>query len=192
MLGRLRQALFPEADAGASYETGAIGEEQLAASLNPLVEAGTIEALHDRRIPRSSANIDHLVVAASGIWVVDAKRYRNKRIAKDVPGGMFNNRAVLSVDGRTSTKLVEGVQKQIGVVRTALTAAGLEHIPLHGALCFIDGDWGIWRMRPFSIDGVVVSWPRALRDRLSEAGDLDREARVHLIEALGRALPPAG
>lgn len=191
VLGRIRQGLFPEADAGASWEKGAVGEEQLAKLLNPLVEAGTIEALHDRRVPRSSANIDHIVVAASGVWVVDAKRYKNKRVAKDVRGGLLSSRAVLAVDGRDRTKLVEGVEKQVGVVRTALNQTGLEATPVHGALCFVDGDWGVWRMRPFSIDGIVVTWPKALRDRLSEAGELDQAARVRLIDALARTLPAA-
>lgn len=190
VLGRLRQGLFPEADKGASWEKGAIGEEQLAAFLNPLVEAGTIEALHDRRIPRSSANIDHIVVAASGVWVVDAKRYKKKRIAKGERGGFLSSRTVLTVDGRDRTKLVEGVQKQIGVVRTALSATGMEEAPVHGTLCFLDGDWGLWRIRPFTVDEIVVTWPRALRDRLSGAGDLDQAERVRLIEALARALPP--
>jgi hypothetical protein len=189
VLGRIRQGLFPETDAGVEWEKGAVGEEQLAASMNTLVEDGTIAALHDRRIPRSTANIDHLVVAASGIWVIDAKRYKG-RISKDVRGGFFSSRAVVTVNGRDRTKLVEGVEKQIGVVQSALTESGIDAVPVHGALCFVDGDWGL-RFRPFTVDGVLITWPKALRDHLRASGALDADQRGQLIDALAVALPPA-
>lgn len=32
--------------------------------------------LHDRRVPGSRANVDHLVIGRSGVWVVDSKAYR--------------------------------------------------------------------------------------------------------------------
>jgi hypothetical protein len=188
VLEGFRQRLFPEADKGASWEKGAVGEELLAASLQPLVDADVIVALHDRRIPGSTANIDHVLVAANGVWVVDAKRYKHQKVTKDVRGGIFSSRAVLSVDGRDRSNLVDGVHKQVGVVRAALEAH--PDVPVHGALCFVDGDWGLWR-RPFTLDGVVVLWPRALRARLSEPGELDAMQRMAMAAALGGALPPA-
>jgi hypothetical protein len=190
IVGRLRQALAPEADVGTVWDKGAVGEEKLAEAMQPLVEAGTIMALHDRRIPRSTANIDHLAVAANGVWVIDAKRYAG-RIAKDVRGGFFSSREILSVGGRDRTKLTEGVDKQINVVRTALEAAGLADIPVHGALCFIDGDWSLLRRRPFSIEGVLVTWGKALRERLAEPGELDGEQRQRIVDVLADALRPA-
>jgi hypothetical protein len=189
VLARIRQGLFPEADAGAAWHKGAVGEEQLATSMNPLVENGTISALHDRRVPRSSANIDHLAVAASGIWVIDAKRYSG-RISKDARGGFFNSRAVLSIGGRDRTSLVEGMEKQVAVVQAALSESSVEPVPVHAALCFVDGDWGL-RFKPFAIDGVLVTWPKALRARLAEPGELETERRDLLVQALARALPPA-
>lgn len=189
VLGRIRQGLFPEADKGAEWERGAVGEEKLAASLNPLVDAGTISALHDRRVPRSSANIDHILVAANGVWVIDAKRYTG-RIAVGQRGGFFTGRSVLTVGGRDRSKLVEGVHKQLEVVRAALASDGHDGVSLQGALCFIDGDWG-FRFRPFTIDDVLVISPKALCDRLSQAGPLDRDQREALVDSLSRALPPA-
>jgi hypothetical protein len=32
--------------------------------------------LHDLRIPGSRANVDHLVIGPTGVWVVDSKSYR--------------------------------------------------------------------------------------------------------------------
>ncbi len=189
LLGRLRQGLFPEPDAGASYEKGGAGEEAFARSLTPLVEAGTVVALHDRRIPGSRANIDHLVVAANGVWVVDAKHYRG-RIRSDVRGGFFSARSVVTVGGRDRSALLGGVEKQLDVVQCALAAAELDAIPLQGALCFVGGDWG-FRLRPFRIRGVLVTWPKALRSRLAEAGALDSDQRRRVAAALADALPPA-
>src|SRR4051812_39479759 len=54
---------------------GAQGEELVAEALANR-GAPSVAVLHDRRMPRSRANIDHLVVAPSGIWVVDTKRYK--------------------------------------------------------------------------------------------------------------------
>jgi hypothetical protein len=41
--------------------------------------------LHDRRIPGRRSNIDHLVIARSGVWVVDTKRYRGKVERRSCP-----------------------------------------------------------------------------------------------------------
>jgi hypothetical protein len=52
---------------------GARGEEKLAGAI--LAMPG-VNVLHDRRVPGSSANIDHIVIAPAGIFVVDAKLYQ--------------------------------------------------------------------------------------------------------------------
>lgn len=105
-------------------------------------------------------------------------------------GGLFSARPVVTVGGRDRTKLGAGVAKQVAVVSSVLAGAGATAVPVHGALCFIDGDWG-FRRRPFAIDRVLVTWSKALRDRLSEDGELEPGQRSELLEALARALPPA-
>jgi hypothetical protein len=59
------------------WARGAGGEEHIAKFLAKYLNDGVIR-LHDRRIPRSRANIDHIAVAPSGVWVIDAKRYKGK------------------------------------------------------------------------------------------------------------------
>ena len=59
-----------------AWNTGAGGEEALGAHLAK--RCPDVIVLHDRRIPRSRANIDHLAVAPSGVYVIDAKRYKGK------------------------------------------------------------------------------------------------------------------
>lgn len=59
-----------------AWNTGADGEETLAAHLAKRCPEAIV--LHDRRIPGGRANIDHLATAPSGVYVIDAKRYRGK------------------------------------------------------------------------------------------------------------------
>ena len=75
VLARLAHAVDPEPDAGRSWATGAVGEQTLGRALDALSTAGVL-VLHDRRLPGSKANIDHIAVTANGVWVIDAKRYR--------------------------------------------------------------------------------------------------------------------
>ena len=59
-------------DAYATWEKGSEGEGRLAAWVGREVGDSVI-ALHDRLLPGTRGNIDHVFVAASGVWVVDAK-----------------------------------------------------------------------------------------------------------------------
>lgn len=59
-----------------------LGEERLGTRLNELAD-DSLRMLHDRRIPRSRANIDHLAVTRSGVFVIDAKKYKGRTEAQD-------------------------------------------------------------------------------------------------------------
>jgi Nuclease-related domain len=72
----LRLALGKAPTYESAWETGAAGEEKLGAFLTH--RCPTAEPLHDRRMPGSRANIDHLAIAPSGVYVIDAKRYKGK------------------------------------------------------------------------------------------------------------------
>ena len=68
----------------------------------------SIRVMHDRRIPRSKANIDHIVVTPGGVWVIDTKRYVGKAPEKRVEGGTIWPRVeLLTVKGRDKTALVD-------------------------------------------------------------------------------------
>ena len=65
--------LIPGSAAGARAREcagrwGAEGEERVARDLEKRCGSDVV-FLHDRRVPRSRANIDHLLVAPSGVWV---------------------------------------------------------------------------------------------------------------------------
>jgi hypothetical protein len=61
----------------ACWERGAAGEELTAQLLAPLADLGwTI--LHDRRVPGSSANLDHLAFGPGAMFVIDTKAWRGE------------------------------------------------------------------------------------------------------------------
>jgi hypothetical protein len=162
-LGGLAVALSDERQSTKAWETGAVGEERLGARLDSLAGQG-IAVLHDRRIPGSKANIDHIAITPSGIWVIDAKRYKGRPELK-VEGGLLRPRTErLLVGRRDCTKLVDGVLHQIEVLR--------HHVPdvlVAGALCFVEADWPLIGGF-FATRGVYVVSPRRLGKLLAQEG----------------------
>jgi len=69
-----------------AWQTGARGEVVLGGRLDSLRERG-IHVLHDRRIPGTTANIDHIVVGPRGVFVIDAKKYSGSPSLR-VEGGL--------------------------------------------------------------------------------------------------------
>jgi hypothetical protein len=117
-LSRVVLALSDDPHSTAAWAYGANGERALGKLLDPLRDEG-LAVLHDRRIPRSKANIDHLVVAPWGVFVVDAKNYKG-RVETRNRGGFFSTDLRLYVVGRDKTALVAGMTKQAQAVRAAL------------------------------------------------------------------------
>jgi hypothetical protein len=145
-----------------------------------------MRVLHDRRIPRSRANIDHLAVTPTGIWVMDAKKYMG-RPRLQVEGGVIRARTErLLVGSRDCTNLVEGMLKQMHVVRAAIHI----DVPIHGALCFVDADWPLIG-GAFQTRGVHVLGPKKLYPKLHEPGLVDRSNIAELHRRLATAFPPA-
>lgn len=77
-LGGLILALSDDPQSTTAWDTGALGEELLGNGLNKR-SSPSLRVLHDRRVPGTRANIDHIAVTPTGIWVIDAKRYVAKR-----------------------------------------------------------------------------------------------------------------
>lgn len=102
-LGALILALSDDPQSTTAWNSGALGEERLGQGLDALA-SDTVRFLHDRRIPGTRANIDHLAVTSVGVLVIDAKRYVRKRPALVVEGGLFRPRVEkLTVGSRNQT-----------------------------------------------------------------------------------------
>lgn len=182
----LRLALSDDPQPTRAWARGAVGELRLGGHLDALA-GPTLRVLHDRRIPGSRANIDHIVIAPAGVFVVDAKRYLDQRPALRVDGGLLRPRVErLIVGGLDRTKLVDAVRTQVGRVRAALVEATA--VPVHGVLCFLDADFPVIG-GDFSISGVTVVWPKRLSTILLQPGPLDEPTIAELQRTLAAALP---
>jgi hypothetical protein len=175
---------------------GAGGEEMVAEALDQRCRS-EVAVLHDRRIPGSRANIDHIAITPSGVWVIDTKRYKGKiEVAKPLFGA-----AKLKVAGRDQTKLVDGLAKQVKLVTPVVAAlgpdggdkagpgAGNAGVPVRGALCFVQGDLPMLGTR--SINGFPLLHRRSLPKKLNADGPLTVDGIAALTEVLARAFPPA-
>ncbi len=185
-IGKFLLAVFDDPQSTTAWSVGAIGEQRLGEAL-AAIAGPTVRVLHDRRIPRTTANIDHMVVCSSGVFIIDAKRYRDARPELRVEGGIIRPREeLLIVGGRDRTKLVQGMHKQLGLVRAAL--ADQPDVPVHGVLCFVDADWPLIG-GSFTVQGVAVLWMKKLRQRLTEPGPLDPGRIADLQWQLHEAFP---
>ncbi len=186
-IGGLILALTAEPRSTTNWATGAEGEEKVGATLDALAPAGVV-SLHDRLRPGTTANIDHIAVAPSGVWVIDAKRYKGRVSKKDV-GGLMRSDVRLVVGDRDRTALVAAMSKQVAAVHAALGMDWAE-VPVRPVLCFVDADWR-WFSKPFELQGVLVTWPKALPELLVRPGALQPAAVDPLVARLEDRLRPA-
>ena len=183
-LGGVILALTDDPQSTRAWQSGAIGEELLAQRLTDLPD--TFRVLHDRRIPGTKANIDHIAIGPTGVWVIDAKRYKDQRPDLHVEGGILRPRVEsLRVGGRDRTKLVRGMQTQVERVTRALEDIV---VPVTGALCFIEADWPIIG-GAFAVDGIHVVWPRLLVKRMAEASTAQQVDVDGIHSRLSTAFP---
>jgi Nuclease-related domain len=172
-----------------AWARGAAGERRNATRLEKLVEGQPVSFLHDRRIPGSRANIDHIAIGPSGVFVVDSKNAKGQ-VKVDWKGLFSNRRWYLYVGGRDKTEWVEGVENQVELVRTALAGAGHAGVPVYGALCMANGEGLPWIGHP-RLREIPICRPRHVAKRLLARGPLTADAIrvVHLD--LERAFPAA-
>jgi hypothetical protein len=141
--------------------------------------------LHDRKVPKTRGNIDHIAIAPSGVWIIDAKKYTGKVERRDV-GGFFKSDVRLYVGGRDRTKSVDGLQWQVDAVRRALAE---EATPVHPSLSFVGAEWPIFFAKPFQLNGVWISWPAKLAELVLDNGPLSAGDIQRLAQLLSHQLP---
>ena len=187
-LGGLLLTLFGDPQTTTAWERGAVGEERLGRRLD--AAAGPlVRVLHDRRIPRTRANIDHIVVCRSGVVVIDAKRYVGRPSLK-VEGGVLRPRTeTLLVGRRDYTKLVDGALKQVSLVQAAIASLHPD-TQVSGMLCFVDADWPLFG-GSFTTRGIEVTWQKATVARVQRPGPLGVTGIDALVATVGRAFPAA-
>ncbi|MEP7202626.1 MAG: nuclease-related domain-containing protein [Ilumatobacteraceae bacterium] len=145
--------------------------------------------LDDRKCPGTKVHIDHVVIAPSGVWVIDAHEYDGRVERRDV-GGWFKVDERLYVAGKDRTSLVDGIDRQVSAVENVLAKEGLDRVPVHAALCFVNSEWG-WFAKPFAMSGVWVTWATKLTELVLDWNAISNTEIDRLARVVGARLPAA-
>jgi hypothetical protein len=173
-------ALFMTPNSITAWQTGAEGELRTGRLLEPLEREG-FRILHDRKIPGSRANIDHIVIGPPGIFVVETKSL----------GGSLQIRGNdVFVAGRRKTRMIDEVKREALAVQTALTdelaAGGWTITPV---ICVHRADLPWFRSE---VAGIRIVSGKDLVTRLRMPDQLLSPADVERLAALvGARLRPA-
>jgi Nuclease-related domain len=76
--GGVYLALTNDPQSTVAWAQGSRGERLLGEYLEKIQDEEVVVVLHDRRIPGTRANIDHLAVGSGVVWAIDAKNYSGK------------------------------------------------------------------------------------------------------------------
>jgi hypothetical protein len=157
-----------------AWRTGALGEERTAELLRPL-EAQGFRVMHDRLMPRSRANIDHIVVGPPGVFIVETKNY----------GGKLRVRhGEVWVAGRRKTEIVAQAKREAAAV-----AAVVSPVSVTPLLCVHRADLGWFKMEA---DGVRIVAPKEMVRVLGKAPLLLTPDDVtRLADQIDKSLVPA-
>jgi hypothetical protein len=105
-------------------------------------------------------------------------------------GGLIRPRTEhLLIRGRDRTRLVDGVKRQVELVREALVAAS-EQVEVRGALCMTDVD-GLPLLGHTSVSGVAIDGPRYVAKIARRPGSLTEADVTRVASSLARAFPVA-
>jgi Nuclease-related domain len=185
-IGGVLLALTDEPQSTRAWARGSEGERELA---DALADVDGIGVLHDRRVPGTRGNIDHVVVAPAGVFVVDAKRYEGTIRVRDV-GGLFKRDERLFVGRRDCSRLAANMTWQVDAVARALAAAKVEPAPpITPVLCFVHGDWPLL-FPPETYQGVRLEGTRSIKKLITRERVLDGAAINRITKLLAVALPP--
>jgi nuclease-like protein len=184
-LGAVVLAVTDDPQTTRAWGRGADGEERLAKALEGVQG---LRALHDRSVPGTRANIDHIFVAPAGLFVVDAKNYRGRIELRD-RGSFLHPDHRLYVGRRDCSSLATGLGWQVAAVAAALAAAGVDPLPpVTPVLCFVDGEWPLLSP-PESYAGVRLESTKSLHKLLAGPQSLEAPSIELLSRLLSVALP---
>jgi Nuclease-related domain len=104
---------------------GAAAERAVADSLAKRTTSDSVITLHNRRMPSGRGDIDHIAIAASGVWVIDTKDWAGK-VEIESP---WSGTTRLRIRGRDRTRLIDGLKRQITAVRPCSITGAMNGSP---------------------------------------------------------------
>jgi hypothetical protein len=173
-----------------AWAAGAAGERRVGERLTKRLADTGVLLLHDRSVPKSRANIDHLAVGPGGVTVIDAKNLSGKVRAASAGGIIRPRTEHLMVSGRDRTKLIEGLERQMDVVRSLLEGTQWQEIDVQGCLCLAT-EAGLPLLGTVRVRGVPVLASGGSAKLAAREGELAPDAVQRLHRRLALALPPA-
>jgi hypothetical protein len=178
-----------ERDNVATWGKGSKGASRLAAFVEREVGDAVIP-LHDRMIPGTRGNIDHIFVASTGVWVVDAKALKGKVVQRE--DGPIWRREKPRLRRRPQPDEPHEERRKPGGGRDRGTQGDpeLTGTDVHAGLCFLDSEWALLDF-PFQVGFVWVMYPGALRKRLKKRGAVSRDKMERIARRLDLSLPRA-
>lgn len=164
-----------------TWAKGAAGERKTARLLRPLARRG-YTVLHDRALPGSRANVDHLVIGPAGVIVVDSKNWSKNRIVK-------GHGRRLKVGRMKGSKIVSSTLYETAFVGSALATATGGPIPVAAVLAIHGAKLPPWRTPV--VDGVPLLPARQVRRWIARRPrQLTDDQVAQLAAACERLFPP--
>jgi hypothetical protein len=153
------------------------------------LESG-LDSLRDEgaAVLHGRAGIDHLVVSAAGVFVVDVSS-DGGRVERRFRGGWHSRTEHLYVGGRDRTSLLAEVGQKRDAVASVLVD-GFVNVPVVEAICLTDAQWSR-HDEILRFGDVHVLSPGSLVALLRAAGGLGADAIVRIERRLVLRLPPA-
>ena len=166
-----------------------VGKPQ--AAVCAILDAATtngVLSLHNRRVPGRRGRIEHIAIGAAGVYVIDVLHFKNASIEVRPTGEADATGDDLVVGGRVMTAAVRAIAQRVEVLRMILVAAGLDDVPVTGALCFVDGLLPL-SVADLEIGGMHVVRPSGLTALVAGSGPYGPDDRDTLQQFLAERLP---
>ena len=172
-----------------AWKVGAAGEARVAQALLTCPGSGPWFAPPARPGPGGGAANSPHFQGASGVFVIDAKFYKNADVSVERSGGLFGPSVeTLKVNGRKRDALITAMLGQRDVVVDALAGTPAEGTPVIPVLCFVDGILPMWE-RNRRVNGVRLRGLKGLSTLSALDGPLDDARRLEVARIISTTLP---
>ena len=185
-LGKVINAIAGDSKSTKAWKKGADGERAVGKRLDELAAVHGWKVLHDRRIPHSRANIDHILITDRGIFVIDAKNYEGLIRVEEKGGFLSESKATLLVGNRNQNRLIEGVKKQVELVANALSENHI-NVQTFGLLAFYGAEWPLF-FKTKEIQGVLIN-SKGIESAVLSQSMTSRIDFEEVFQMLKKALP---
>lgn len=186
--GASNEELLAALDEGStSWHKGGHGEAEVGRVLDECAEVSGFATLHDLTAPGERANVDHIVVGANGVAVIDAKAWS---------GPVRVTTAGLRIKGWSKRRELQSIEAQVARVDALLRSHGLV-LPVRGFLCLANRNEGIAQRCVTRVGSVGIGTPEGIARALAQGNATSRAEAEAAVSALtsglsARAVRPVG